>query len=1739
MCSASLTAIHEACEHLLRDECELAIAGGVNLYLHPSNFVMLCSGRMLSPSGQCRTFGSGADGMAPGEGVGTVLLKRLSQAEADGDHIYGVIKGSSINHGGKTNGYTVPNPTAQKEVVRGAISRAGVDARAISYIEAHGTGTELGDPIEIAGLTQAFREYTTDQQFCAIGSAKSNIGHCESAAGIAGLTKVLMQMKYGQLAPSLHTEELNPNIDFEKTPFVVQRELGEWKRPRITAAGQTRERPRMAGISSFGAGGANAHLIVEEYINRRRGATAEVIDAYPPAVIALSATTEDRLRVRANQLLSAIDDRGFSDTDLPSIAYTLQVGREAMEHRLAFTVSSLRELREKLTRFTAGDESIDEFYRGEVKQNKKALALFTADEDLQKAIDAWVEKKKYCKLLDFWVRGLAIDWNRLYEQPRPRRISLPSYPFARERYWIPRAGLTGAASIAMAGGGSSALHPLLHLNISDFDGQRFSCTLTGEEFFLRDHVVGGRRILPGVAYLEMARAAMEESCGFTARDAGEGQPTFRARFEDVIWLQPAQVQGGEFELQIGLEVDEYGEVEFEIYSQGVKGERVGDEERVIHCRGRAEIVESGEAARIDLGAIQSECGGEVIEGRRCYEVFNAIGIEYGPAFQSVETVNVGEGQTLVKLKLPEELVKTQSQYALHPSMLDGALQGCAALMLSERGDGEGAKAALLFSMEEVEVSGECVEEMWAWVRVSAESGERVRKFDVEMCDEEGEVCVGLRGVSSRGLEWKGESGAEVAYREEGGVEVEEGEVAVSLAPVWEVVRAEMEEARPEVGEEVLIVGGEGEAERELSRRYPKARLLKRGKAGSVEEIVEELKEAEKIEQVIWLAPERERGGGDEERMIEGQEDGALGCFRVIKALLKMGYGRSEMWFTAITVKAQAIEKSEEINATDASVHGLMGSLAKEYPKWKVRVVDVERMSGAPWAEILRLPADSQGKGWCYREGEWYRQALIPCERERGEERGYRDGGVYVVIGGAGGIGEVFSEYVISEYKARVIWIGRREEDEEIERKRRRLGEKGPEPEYIRGDAANREELERAYQEIKRRHGQVNGVIHSAVGIFDESLEKVEEERFREVLKVKVDASVRIAQVFAGEPLDFVLFFSGMISFSKEAGKAGYSAGCAFKDAYAHQLGQSRRYATKVMNWGWWGEIGAAGVVPKAYRYRVLLAGIGVIEAGEAMEALESLLAGPFDQLGLIKTMKSQLQQWITSSPQQISTVVQRVPSVIKNLLSRESSAFSTINYENTSGESLKAMDARLGILLLSHLSALGLGEKRYGSIREWWTAVGGAEQYGRWLEESLRELRRRGHLEVEGEDCEVGAKALEESREAWTRWNEEKERWSEDGNLRAQVRLVEATLRALPEILTGKIAATEIMFPRSSMELVEGIYKNNRIADCFNEELSERLVSYVDERLKLDREARIRILEIGAGTGGTSAKIFEKLRSYREQMEEYRYTDLSKAFLLHAEEKYGKDAPYLKYGILDAERGLAEQGIEVGSYDVVIAANVLHATKNIRETTRNAKAALKKNGLLLLNEMNGKSLFTHLTFGLLDGWWTYEGEALRLEGSPGLSPESWRRVLEQEGFRGVSFPAAAAHELGLQIIMAESDGVIRQRLKMSSGAAATARREAERERAVARGGSRRAESLGSRPSAQVELAAPGTGSATAAEEQLLREKSAAYLKKLVGKTLKINVNLIERRRTAGTLWDRLNRGRATDGCFERGDPRRE
>jgi surfactin synthase thioesterase subunit/3-oxoacyl-(acyl-carrier-protein) synthase/acyl carrier protein len=434
MCSSSFTAIHLACESIRNNNCEMAIAGGINLSIHPNKYLLLSRNHFLSSDGRCHSFGANGDGYVPGEGLGAVLLKPVNRAVADGDHIYAVIKGSAINHGGKTNGYTVPNPNAQTEVVTKALEQSQIDSRTISYIEAHGTGTALGDPIEITGLIKAFREYTQDRQYCAIGSAKSNIGHLEAAAGIAGLTKVIFQMNYKQLVPSLHVSHPNPNIDFIESPFYLQSELTEWPQPVEVKDGRIIKYPRRAGISSFGAGGANAHLIVEEYQNPEN-------DCRPiapnPQLFILSAKNEERLKHYAGIWMAFLDEH--PDVPLLDLAYSLQIGREAMEERLALIVSSLSVLKERLNEYCQGKSGIPDLYHGNIKTGRMKTEFLTEGRESAEFLKIIITENKLHKLAKLWISGALIDWRLLYDRYPilRRRLSLPVYPFSQERYWLP------------------------------------------------------------------------------------------------------------------------------------------------------------------------------------------------------------------------------------------------------------------------------------------------------------------------------------------------------------------------------------------------------------------------------------------------------------------------------------------------------------------------------------------------------------------------------------------------------------------------------------------------------------------------------------------------------------------------------------------------------------------------------------------------------------------------------------------------------------------------------------------------------------------------------------------------------------------------------------------------------------------------------------------------------------------------------------------------------------------------------------------------------------------------------------------------------------------------------------------------------------------------------------------------------------------------------------------------------
>ncbi len=551
-CSSSLIAVHQAVSAIRYAECDLAVAGGVNALLSPRLFLSFAKAGMLSPDGRCRTFDKRANGYVRGEGVAAILLKPLDRARVDRDNIYAVIRSTSVNHDGRTGSLTAPNPQAQAELITDAYRKAGIDPATVGYIEAHGTGTELGDPLEIQGLTTAFTELyaewgkeTPGQPHCGIGSLKTHIGHLEAAAGIVGLIKILLSLKHKKIPGNLHFEEMNPYIDLRDTPFYILDRTQTWESLRDEAG---RIAPRRAGISAFGFGGANAHVVLEEHGNAFGTDRHSATDPNEPQIILLSARNEERLRAYAGNLASFLrrtihtfeGDSGLSDifqadligiasdildvakeeidldgdlgeqgldpvrmatfseriserydlaADLrllgkhPSIrilathligahcenirrhcperseeklasdvsengirladvAWTLQVGREPMQERLAFVVTNISEMIEKLARYAESGKGGNLLHAGNVKEGGGKSEPVVPGESGEQFVKTLIDQRNFDKLARVWVSGTEVNWKLPYPQDTPHRISLPTYPFARERHWIPEVGRT-------------------------------------------------------------------------------------------------------------------------------------------------------------------------------------------------------------------------------------------------------------------------------------------------------------------------------------------------------------------------------------------------------------------------------------------------------------------------------------------------------------------------------------------------------------------------------------------------------------------------------------------------------------------------------------------------------------------------------------------------------------------------------------------------------------------------------------------------------------------------------------------------------------------------------------------------------------------------------------------------------------------------------------------------------------------------------------------------------------------------------------------------------------------------------------------------------------------------------------------------------------------------------------------------------------------------------------------------
>ncbi|BBA33899.1 hypothetical protein sS8_1945 [Methylocaldum marinum] len=1524
-CSSSLSCVHLAVQSLRQKECEMAIAGGVSLTLHPSRIVQFCQKNMLSSENYCHPFGEGKGGFVDAEGVAAIVLKPLSQAIRDRDSIYGVILGTAVNSGGRTGGYTVPSPRAQAQLVAKAIERAGISARTISYVEAHGTGTILGDPIEIEGLTQAFRQHTDATQFCAIGSVKSNIGHLIAAAGISGLIKVLLQMKHRTLVPSLHAVPANAKIPFAKTPFYVQQELAEWKA----------DYPRRAGVSSFGVGGSNAHVIVDEYVppvEADRLATG-------PCLIPLSARNPDRLLAYVRKFVDFLPSR-LDQLNLHDIAYTLQVGREAMEERLALVVSSTRELLHALEQVLAGDEIREtSCFRDNAEAAKNSPIPDLEGEAGAAYLKVLLEQKQLDRLARLWVHGVEVDWHVLQaasgkSAARPRRISLPHYPYARQRFWLPRDELPTAEPGTSTDAGT-ALHPLLDrvdtARCFELDrGIAFRKTLSREHWVVDDHSVDDQAVLPGVAYLEMAWAA--------AAQAEQGP----LKIDEVVWQDPVVLSESSVEIQV-LVTRESDGLAFRVQtgSDGAPPK--------THAYGRFSALENASQPSLPWREIQARCP-ETVDRADLYAGFLEAGIGYGPAFRCITRLHRNDREALAFLRLPDTLSRDFARYRQHPALLDAALQTALAL------SGDRSAPQLPFMAGEVAAYRPPTPNMIAYAqKIDAQ------RADVYLADETGSVCVRFKNAV---FQPAGDRLGEFFYTLRW-VPDPLGTTPETTAAAGETILAFLP---PEDHSQAALRVAEA-----LREHYAGSRVVTVREAGFDADAFP------KIHRIYFLAGLISRNPAleDAEALDAIQAFSVHALHRTVKSLARSAHATSPLRLSVLTSLIHDVHPDAEVFPWVAGLAGLTKTLIKEYPQWRINRLALDQdavlRGEIDLAGILAEPRHEGAEEAALYRGQRYVRRLIPTRLAPVSRTPLRQGGVYLIAGGLGGVGRQLAEYLAENVGARLILLGRKPLDATREAEIADIEKHGGEVLYVPTDLRSWTRTQDAVALGLARFGEIHGVFDSAVILRDKALDNMAEDDFRAVYGTKVQGSIHLCRALQGQDLDFIVFFSSILSIVGNAGQGNYVAGGTFQDAFARYLDWKKPYPVQVINWGYWGTVGI--VASADYQRRMGNQGMGSILPKEGMEAVRRILARGAGQVVAIKASRSlQAKMYVSPEPGPAGAAGE-IPAALEKL-----------------GAGLNPPAPVPAELFRFHEGYLALRRYAHQRLHTVFRDLGlldtppsGAipSRFTRFYRAARRLLERSGPIDA------VSTAAAERERLRLAEGYPE---------VRAHLALLDHCIGSYPQLFREETLPTQVMFPASSMAKVEGIYKDNPVSDYFNSLAARSVLGFVQERGKTLRDGEtLRILEIGAGTGGTSAGVLKAIGDYGSRLE-YVYTDVSNFFLVHGRKLFGETYPFLAFRLLDISKDLAAQGFRPESFDLIVATNVLHATPDIRATLDNVRSLLKTHGWLVLNEMTAAQDLLTLTFGLLDGWWLYEDEACRIPDSPLLTPETWRQLLRDAGF---------------------------------------------------------------------------------------------------------------------------------------------
>ncbi len=1263
-CSSSLVAVHMACQAIRSNECDMAIAGGIKISFLP--FESDDKLGIESSSGKTRTFDDNSDGTVFGEGTVALLLKPLQRALNDHDHIYAVIKGSAVNQDGRSIGITAPNVLAQENCITQAWDNAGIEPETVSYMEAHGTGTKLGDPVEVDAISRAFRKYTNKQQFCGLGSIKSVYGHLDHAAGILGLLKVILMLKNRKIPPTLNFSYPNRNIDFISSPVYVSDKVQEWE--------TVNNHPRRCGVSSFGLSGTNCHVVLEEAPAYKVNEHSKTVKEEKIHLFSLSAKKKHVLEKMVTIQRKFIENN--IQEDIKNVCYTVNTGRTHSIYRLVILVRNMDELLIKLKHLeyhglnTFEDQDIfygfhfvvpnikNQLENGEMYGSDKVY-LTSALNNFIKGLSNNLTPIDFRKICNQYIQGADISWHSFYSlfSDTYYKLSMPGYIFDNIRCWPNIPSTKSAISIKKEKSAKDFGHPFIDecaiVSLEqDIYVSKFSMN---EHWVLREHKILGKSLLPGTAYLEM----IETICS-------RYYPTeYSYEIRDVFFLNPLIVEPNT-EIEVQMIVKERKD-KLDIIIASKQSE---SHQWVKYCEANVYSIQLPLVKSMTLDDLYTQMQPINENNNNSEESF----FDFGPRWTTLlDRLYVGKEEVLAEFSLPDCFSSDLENFRLHPSLLDVAVN------VASQVSGNGLYLPLSYNSIRVQsaLPGKIISHVRR-KKVSHSDAETM-SFDVTIYDSEGNILFvaqdfTVKRVNSIDFHQSSDEISSTKFYQINWVQLPDLPNNKLSERNGKMLCIRFENSCNDllnhfsVSSNIIdvIIGSE-------FKRISPNQYICSGTKEDYDKLFSMLGDVD-IYKILHMTTLLHKEQIKERRDIENIIQNSV--YNLKNMLRSMIDSQKNRGIEIILLSKNGFQ----VTGNEALIHPLNAayltwgqSIPDEYPNLSCRSIDIDDNT---FLEIIEkeIYFESQQYITAIRNQVRYQKEISVLSQINStikKNLPLRQEGVYLISGGTGALGNEVAKFLARKEKIHLVLVGRTTEKEgnisytqRIQDTKKHINALGSTVEYLPADISNEEQVKRVVQHIKGKYKKINGIIHAS-GIASKGfiINRTDEET-DQVLSSKIYGAWLLDKYTVNEEMDFFISFSSISSLYGSAGQSDYAAANAYLDVFSDYRNSHGR-KTLTINWAPWKDIGMAA------ENNVQDNGVfKMLDVSEGIEAFEnifgheagSVVVGRLNE----KLLATKLKEVDILFDNEIISRIQKSVSTVKTINPKEENGSTSFKKKNSS-----------------------------------------------------------------------------------------------------------------------------------------------------------------------------------------------------------------------------------------------------------------------------------------------------------------------------------------------------------------------------------------------------------------------------------------------------------------------------------------